>query len=93
MHKNKLILRAIHKAIFWKTQMDDDSTKTLSSIANEENLSVRYVRNIYRLNYLMPMIVKSLIKNENPKHLTINDFREDFPLSWAEQYKWFFGEE
>lgn len=93
MYKDEVILKSIAKAVFWKAQIDANIVRNLSEIAAEGHISVRYARKIYQLNYLMPDIVRALLKGENPNRLTIEDFKKIIPISWTEQYIWFFGKE
>ncbi len=90
MGNNKTILKSIAKAIRWRRRMEAEANCTLSRIADEEGVSVRYVRKVYKLNYLMPDIIAALLNNKNPNSLTIEDFQKNIPISWKDQYEWFF---
>lgn len=78
-------------AFHWDKLINENPEINLSIIADREKLSVRYVRQIYKLNYLMPDIIEALMNDHNPNNITFKEMKAHIPMLWSEQYNWFFG--
>ena len=58
---------------------------SLARIAQQENVTQRYIAQMIRLAYLAPDIQEAIIKGKIPPTWTVDQFRETMPLGWQEQ--------
>ncbi len=56
-----------------------------AKIAQQENVTQRYIAQMIRLAYLAPNIQEAIIKGKIPPTWTVDQFRETIPLSWEQQ--------
>lgn len=91
MLENNIIQKSLAMAFHWDKLINENPEINLSIIADQEKLSVRYVRQIYKLNYLMPDIIEALMNGHNPNNITFKEMKTHIPMLWSEQYIWFFG--
>lgn len=90
MSENNIVQKSLAMAFHWDKLISENPDVNLSIIADQEKLSVRYVRQIYKLNYLMPDIIEALMNDYNPNNITFKEMKNDAPTLWSEQYNWFF---
>jgi len=84
------LLKAFAKAYKWKVILDDENQKinSLSDIARSQNISTSHVTKIYRLNFISPKIVESIVNGTAPRDLRLQDiFAKKAPILWQEQQK------
>lgn len=79
------LLRALKKALIWNDSLMSGRTASLAKIAQQENVTQRYIAQMMRLAYLSPDIPEAIIKGKIPPTWTVDQFRESIPLGWQQQ--------
>ena len=77
--------RALKKALIWNDSLMVGKTASLAKIAEQENVTQRYIAQMIRLAYLAPDIQEAIIKGKIPPTWTVDQFREVIPLDWEQQ--------
>jgi len=77
--------RALKKALIWNDSLLSGKTASLAKIAQQENVTQRYIAQMIRLAYLAPDIQEGIIKGKIPPTWTVDQFREVIPLDWEQQ--------
>ncbi len=77
--------RALKKALIWNDGLLSGKTASLAKIAQQENVTQRYIAQMIRLAYLAPDIQEAIIKGKIPPTWTVDQFRESIPLDWEHQ--------
>jgi hypothetical protein len=74
--------KAVVKALEWNQGLLDGSFKSLSEIANNEDVVVSYVRRILRLAFLSPELLKVILLGSSSVNLELEESKAMIPLDW-----------
>lgn len=83
-HAESLVL-AIARAHHWKELIDSGKFTSISELAKAIGLDVSYAARLYRLTYLSPAIVESILAGEEPSGLSLNRLTQVLPVTWDGQ--------
>lgn len=84
--KDSALIKALGLAHYWQSLLDSGKFKTLTEIANAEDIDVTQVRRLLRLALLAPHTIETLIGDH--KHKSVNlEFvmRRAVPKDWQKQ--------
>jgi site-specific DNA recombinase len=84
-NKDAALIKALVRAHKWERTLSTDKKGSLRRIAEAESLDLKYVTQIYRLNFLAPKIKEAIIDGIQPRALTLSRLMQDIPLGWQEQ--------
>lgn len=84
-NKDPALIKALVRAHKWEKALASGDQKSLGTIAKMEDLELKYVTRIYRLNFLAPKIKEAIIDGKQPQALTLSRLMPGVPLSWQEQ--------
>lgn len=84
-NKDSALIKALVRAHKWDRALANNVYKSIGAIAKSEDLELRYVIRIYRLNFLAPPIKEAILDGVQPQTLTLSRLMGGVPLSWQEQ--------
>lgn len=84
-NKDSALIKALVRAHKWERTLSTDRKGSLRRIAKAESLELKYVTQIYRLNFLAPKVKEAIIDGMQPRALTLSRLMQDIPVSWQEQ--------
>lgn len=84
-NKDPALIKALVRAHKWEKALTARQEKSLGTISKNEDLQIKYVTQIYRLNFLAPKIKEAIIDGNQPQGLTLSRLMRDIPLCWKEQ--------
>lgn len=73
---------AVTKAVEWNQGLLDGSFKSLSEIAENENVVVSYVRRILRLGFLSPELLNVIRIDSNAVNFDLEESKAMIPFNW-----------
>jgi hypothetical protein len=80
------IIEAVARAMYWNALLDSGAFKSVSDIAQAEDLMPTTVGRMMRLARLAPDIVEQLMMGRQPRRLTLLWLmRNDIPALWPDQ--------
>ncbi len=87
---DKPLIKAIARAVTWYDDLISGRVKTLREIAEEENVSERYVSQLLRLAFLSPRLIEQIL--EGTIRLPISSATiaagQRLPRAWKDQHAW-----
>ncbi len=86
---NEALIKAVRRAWLWKQRLLNEHGATLAKIADEEDVSDRYVASMVRLGFLAPDIVDAILDGRQPRDLELQRMLRNIPDSWREQRRRF----
>lgn len=84
-NKDAALIKALVRAHKWEKTLASGDQKSLGTIAKTEDLELKYVTRVYRLNFLAPKIKEAIIDGKQPQTLTLSRLMPGIPLDWQEQ--------
>lgn len=84
---NEPLVRAIVRAHRWQEMLDTGSAKSITKLAQQENLKTSYMASVIRLTELAPDITTAILDGKQPSTLQLQDLLRGglLPLDWNEQ--------
>jgi site-specific DNA recombinase len=78
------LIKAIARARRWSKQLLSGQPPSIRTIARQEHIAPRYVRDLLPLAFLSPRIVEAILEGRQPPDLTVIGLtrRIDLPLLW-----------
>lgn len=84
-HNGKLI-NAFSNAYKWQQMIRNKKAESLSEIARIERTDKAYIAKIFKLNYVAPDIIRTILDGKQPENLKLRDFTHSaIPDLWEEQ--------
>ncbi len=88
--KDPALIKALVRAHKWEKALASNTEKSLGTIAKTEDLELKYVTRIYRLNFLSPEIKEAILDGKQPQSLTLSRLMPgSIPLCWKEQARFY----
>lgn len=84
-NKDSALIKALVRARKWEKALAANKEKSLGTIAKTEDLQIKYVIQIYRLNFLAPRIKEAILDGTQPRTLSLSSLMEGVPPVWREQ--------
>jgi site-specific DNA recombinase len=83
----KWLLKAVARGVTWYDDLKSGKAASLGAIAEQEDVTERYVAQLIRLAFLKPDIVKSILEGTATPRITGADVASGraIPLDWSEQ--------
>jgi site-specific DNA recombinase len=88
-NKDPALIKALVRAHKWEKALTTRQEKSLGTISKNEDLQIKYVTQIYRLNFLAPKIKESILDGNQPQGLTLSRLMRNIPLCWKEQERFY----
>ena len=82
---NPSVLKALARAYVWRQRIIAGEIRSKEQLAQECNLSPRYVARILELAVLSPRLVEAVVAGAPEAELPLNHFLGRMPLSWEDQ--------
>ncbi len=79
------ILKAIARARLWYEQLVFGEAGSLQDLSRLHNVSIQYVKHIFRLAFLSPAFIESILNNKARPELTLNQLFDRAHLEWGRQ--------
>ena len=84
---NANLVQAIVQAEFWRHQLIENPTKSLSELMQPYSVSHHYIRRLINAAYLAPEIKKAIFQGTQPQSLKVQDLTRKHPMDWSKQKK------
>ena len=81
------IQQAMVKALNWNQALLDGPARSMTELANQNNVTQRYIAHLIKLAFLAPDIIKAILRGNVPRDLSLDKLKTGFPLDWDEQRK------
>ena len=82
---NPQLIQAVVRAHVWVRSLTDGTYDSIEALGQAVNVHPKIVRSGIRLAFLAPDITAAILAGEQPKGLSLTDFKKDVPISWAKQ--------
>lgn len=83
---NEKLVKAFVRAYKWKMMLKNKKVNSLNEIAKIEKTDKAYIAKLFKLNYIAPDIIESIINGKQPEKLNLRDFtHKAIPDLWSEQ--------
>ncbi len=82
---NQNLVQVIVQAEFWRQQMIDSPTKSMSEIMKPYDVNPNYVRRLLNAAYLAPEIKKAIFQGTQPSELQVQDLTQKHSMNWKTQ--------
>ena len=79
------LIQAVVRAHVWVRSLTDGTYDSIEALGQAVNVHPKIVRSGIRLAFLAPDITAAILAGEQPKGLSLTDFKKDVPISWAKQ--------
>ena len=79
------LVKALARAWRWQRLLDQGVYRSITDIAQAENLNKSYVSRILRLALLAPDIVEAILEGTADNEVTLRTLKEGVSLDWKEQ--------
>ncbi len=83
--RDETLIRALVKAHRWRRRIESGKARSITDLAEQENVTVAYVCRLLPLTCLAPDIVEAILDGRQPKGLTLAEVLSGIPLVWEEQ--------
>lgn len=82
---NPQLIQAVVRAHVWVRSLTDGAYDSIEALGKAVNVHPKIVRSGIRLAFLAPEITAAILAGEQPRALSLGDFKKDVPISWAKQ--------
>jgi hypothetical protein len=79
------MLKAIARARLWYEQLVSGEADSLQDLSRLHNVSIQYVKHIFRLAFLSPAFIESILDDKAGPKLTLNQLFDRAHLEWGRQ--------
>jgi hypothetical protein len=83
--RDETLLKALVRARRWRRRIESGQSKSITDLAEQENVTDAYVCRLLPLTCLAPDIVEAILDGRQPKGLRSAEMLGNGPLSWEEQ--------
>jgi len=84
---NSNLIQTIVQAEFWRQQILENPSKSLTEIMKPYSVSTNYVRRLLNAAYLAPDIKRAIFQGTQPQGLQVQDLTRKHPMEWQAQKK------
>lgn len=84
---NPQLVQAVVRAHAWVRSLTDGTYDSIEALGQAVNVHPKIVRSGIRLAFLAPEITVAILVGEQPKTLSLGDFKNEIPRAWTEQRK------
>ena len=79
------LVKTLVKAHRWRRRIESGKAKSITDLAEQENVTVAYVTRLLPLTCVAPDIVVACLDGRQPRGLSVNRMLQNVPQSWDEQ--------
>jgi hypothetical protein len=83
--RDETLVKALVRAHRWRRRIESGRAKSITDLAEDENVTVAYVCRLLPLTCLAPDIVEAILDGRQPKGLRLVELLGNGPLGWEEQ--------
>jgi hypothetical protein len=83
--RDDTLVKALVRAHRWRRRIESGQARSITDLAEQENVTVAYVCRVLPLTCLAPEIVEAILDGRQPKGLRLAEVLGDAPLVWKEQ--------
>ena len=83
--RDETLIKALLRAHRWRRRIESGQAKSITDLAEQENVTVAYVCRLLPLTCLAPDIVEAILDGRQPKGLRLAEMLGKGPLAWEEQ--------
>jgi hypothetical protein len=83
--RDETLVRALVRAHRWRWRIESGRARSITDLAEQENVTVAYVCRLLPLTCLAPNIVEAILDGRQPKGLRLAEMLGNGPLGWKEQ--------
>jgi hypothetical protein len=84
---DQTLIRAIVRAQRWRRRIESGKAKSISDVAEQENVADAYVCRLLPLTCLAPDMVEAILDGRQPRGLRLADMLGSMSSLWNEQRK------
>jgi hypothetical protein len=90
--RDETLVKALVRAHRWRRRIDSGQAKSITDLAEQENVTMAYVCRLLPLTCLAPDIVEAILEGRQPKGLRLAEILGNGPLVWnAQRETWGFS--
>jgi DNA invertase Pin-like site-specific DNA recombinase len=82
---NPQLVQAVARAHAWVRSLTSGTYDSIEALGKAVSVHPKIIRSGIRLAFLAPDITVAILAGEQPKSLSLADFKKDIPLSWTDQ--------
>ena len=79
------LIKALVRAHRWRRRIESGRARSITDLAEQENVTVAYVCRLLPLTCLAPELVEAILDGRQPKGLRLAEMLGDGPLGWEAQ--------
>ena len=79
------LVRTLVKAHRWRRRIESGKAKSITDLAEQEQVTIAYVTRLLPLTCLAPDIVTAILDGRQPRGLSVNRMLQNVPEPWDEQ--------
>jgi hypothetical protein len=83
--RDETLINALVRAHRWRRRIESGKAKSITDLAEQENVTVAYVCRLLPLTCLAPDIVEAILDGRQPKGLRLAEMLGNGPMAWQEQ--------
>ena len=83
--RDKTLVRTLVRAHGWRRRIESGQARSITDLAEQENVTVAYVCRVLPLTCLALDIVEAILDGRQPKGLGLTEMRGNVPLAWDGQ--------
>jgi hypothetical protein len=92
LRRDDTLIKALVRAHRWRRKIESGRAKSITDLAEQEDVTVAYVCRLLPLTCLAPDVVEAILDGRQPKGLRLAEMLGNGPLAWKEQrVSWHFG--
>ena len=90
--RDEALVKALVRAHRWRRRIESGQAKSITDLAEQEDVTVAYVCRLLPLACLAPDIVEAILDGRQPKGLRLSEMLGNGPLVWnAQRETWGFS--
>ena len=82
---NPQLIQAVVRAHLWVRSLTNGTYDSVEELGRAVNVHPKIIRSGIRLAFLAPDLTAGILAGEQPKNLSLKDFKKDIPLEWTAQ--------
>jgi hypothetical protein len=83
--RDETLIRAFVRAHRWRRKIESGQARSITDLAEQEDVTDAYVCRLLPLTCLAPAIVEAILDGRQPKGLRLAELLGNGPLAWEEQ--------
>ena len=84
-NRDETLVKALVRAHRWRRRIESGKAKSITDVAEQENVTAAYVCRLLPLTCLAPDILEAILDGRQPKGLRLAEMLGNGPVVWAAQ--------